>query len=71
MHFSYFFVQIHYLFDIKGSTFKRRANKRERLKSRPVYKDLDFSEKISGGLFLERKVHAAFVKTLKRDCLVS
>uniref|UniRef100_A0AAY4EK42 PIPK domain-containing protein n=1 Tax=Denticeps clupeoides TaxID=299321 RepID=A0AAY4EK42_9TELE len=62
--------RMHLKFDLKGSTCKRRASKKEREKSRPTYKDLDFMQDVSDGLMLDTDTFNALVKTLQRDCLV-
>jgi len=61
---------MHLQFDIKGSTYGRRASPQELAKTRPVLKDLDFLAQVPGGIILDREIHTAFFKTLKRDCLV-
>ncbi|XP_028301316.1 phosphatidylinositol 4-phosphate 5-kinase type-1 gamma isoform X2 [Gouania willdenowi] len=63
-------VRMHLKFDLKGSTYKRRASKKEREKARPTFKDLDFMQDIQDGLMLDQDTYNALVKTLQRDCLV-
>ncbi|KAM4548392.1 phosphatidylinositol 4-phosphate 5-kinase type-1 gamma isoform 2-T2 [Odontesthes bonariensis] len=63
-------VRMHLKYDMKGSTYKRRASKKEREKARPTFKDLDFMQDIPDGLMLDQDTYNALVKTLQRDCLV-
>ena len=64
-------VRMHLKYDLKGSTYKRRASKKEREKARPTFKDLDFMQDLQDGLMLDQDTYNALVKTLQRDCLVS
>ncbi|KAI7791022.1 phosphatidylinositol 4-phosphate 5-kinase type-1 gamma isoform X1 [Triplophysa rosa] len=63
-------VRMHLKYDLKGSTYKRRASKKEREKARPTFKDLDFMQDVPDGLMLDTDTYNALVKTLQRDCLV-
>lgn len=64
-------VRMHLKYDLKGSTYKRRASKKEREKARPTFKDLDFMQDLQDGLMLDQDTYNALSKTLQRDCLVS
>ena len=63
-------VHMHSKFDLKGSTFKRKASQHELTKASPTYKDLDFLEMFPEGLSLEAETYAALLKTVERDCRV-
>lgn len=63
-------VKLHQKYDLKGSTYKRKANKSERQKSSPTYKDLDFMDHHPEGIFLEADTYTALTKTMQRDCRV-
>lgn len=57
-------------FDLKGSTYKRKASKNEKSKPVPTLKDLDFAEIYPDGIILEPETYDAIVRTLDRDCRV-
>ncbi|XP_074106417.1 phosphatidylinositol 4-phosphate 5-kinase 59B isoform X12 [Cotesia typhae] len=63
-------VKLHQKYDLKGSTYKRKASRSERSKKSPTYKDLDFMEHHPEGIFLEADTYNALVKTIQRDCRV-
>jgi len=63
-------VKLHEKYDLKGSTFKRKASKSERTKSVPTHKDLDFMEIHPEGILLEADTYTALIKTIQRDCRV-
>ncbi|XP_048580941.1 phosphatidylinositol 4-phosphate 5-kinase type-1 gamma isoform X2 [Nematostella vectensis] len=62
--------KFHYKYDLKGSTYKRRASKAERAKKHPTLKDLDFIVDFPEGIFLEPEIYTSLIKTLQRDCRV-
>lgn len=63
-------IKMHAKYDLKGSTFRRKASKAERQKESPTYKDLDFIEHHPNGIFLETDKYNALMKTIQRDCMV-
>ena len=63
-------VKMHLKFDLKGSTYKRRASAKEKGKSVPTYKDLDFMQDMPDALLLEADKYNGVCRTLQRDCRV-
>lgn len=57
-------------YDLKGSTYKRKASSAECAKATPTFKDLDFMEMHPNGLTLDSEMYNALCKTLERDCRV-
>ncbi|CAG9136251.1 unnamed protein product [Plutella xylostella] len=51
-------------------SFVSTANKSEKQKKSPTYKDLDFMEHHTEGIFLEADTYTALIKTMQRDCRV-
>lgn len=62
-------IKMHYKYDLKGSTYKRRASRKEREKACPTFKDLDFQD-MHEGLYFDTETYNALMKTLQRDCRV-
>lgn len=63
-------VPMHLKFDLKGSTHKRRASPKEKAKSVPTFKDLDFMQDMPEGILLESDHYNALCRTIQRDCRV-
>lgn len=63
-------VKMHYKYDLKGSTYKRQASRKEREKACPTYKDLDFQDMHEEGVYFDPETYNNLMKTLQRDCRV-
>lgn len=63
-------IRVDLKFDLKGSSYKRKANKTELAKNCPTLKDLDFVERHPKGIYLESAAYDSLMKTIKRDCTV-
>lgn len=63
-------IKMHAKYDLKGSSFRRKASKAERQKASPTFKDLDFAEHHPNGIFLETDKYNALMRTIQRDCMV-
>jgi len=63
-------VRLHEKYDLKGSSYKRRASKREKAKHSPTLKDLDFLANHPEGIYLEADTYSALINTMQRDCRV-
>ncbi|KRY88445.1 Phosphatidylinositol 4-phosphate 5-kinase type-1 alpha [Trichinella pseudospiralis] len=62
-------IKLHLKYDLKGSTYKRRASRYEKMKLTPTLKDLDFLDS-SSTISLDVNTYDALMKTINRDCLV-
>ncbi|ODM87924.1 Phosphatidylinositol 4-phosphate 5-kinase type-1 alpha, partial [Orchesella cincta] len=57
-------LKMDWKYDLKGSTYNRRASLAEKMKPYPTFKDLDFVEHFPGGLILEEATYNALMRTL-------
>lgn len=63
-------LKMHQKFDLKGSTYKRKASKNERAKDSPTFKDLDFLELYPQGILLQPDLYHSLLTSIQRDCRV-
>lgn len=63
-------IRMHQKYDLKGSTYKRKASDHEKSKTSPTFKDLDFKKDHKEGLTLDPEIHDALMKTIAADLRV-
>lgn len=63
-------IEIHERYDLKGSSFNRRASDTERNKISPTLKDLDFISSHPDGISLNNDKYKRLMATIDRDCRV-
>ncbi|TRY79248.1 hypothetical protein TCAL_05810 [Tigriopus californicus] len=63
-------LKMHHRFDLKGSTYKRKASRTERAKGSPTFKDLDFLEMYPEGILLQPELYDNLMNSIERDCRV-
>ena len=68
-------LKMHQKFDLKGSTYKRKAKKRREKENSgdskiPTYKDLDFLELHPDGIILQPELYQSLMNSIQRDCRV-
>ncbi|KAI1721937.1 phosphatidylinositol-4-phosphate 5-Kinase domain-containing protein [Ditylenchus destructor] len=57
-------------YDLKGSKVLRNAGGKERRKSSPTLKDLDFDSEFKSGIYLEDRVYESLMKIIESDSLI-
>ncbi|KAF1742943.1 hypothetical protein MXB_3251 [Myxobolus squamalis] len=66
------YLKLDETYDIKGSTFKRRAKVKTNINSFPLFKDLDFLDRHRDfkGLLLDPQYYSLIISTIERDTRV-